>query len=130
MNMIFWRVISNISLVLGIILMIAAIALAFRYKIFSMILSDSGKKTAAERSSDTVTPIILKIPERDTETEYMPAAGAESGPDDNATMVVRKKKNRSADSVIGGNRTEEKKEDFVITRNILVISADPDVVDR
>lgn len=44
MNMIFWRVISNISLVLGIILMIAAIALAFRYKIFSLILSDSGKK--------------------------------------------------------------------------------------
>jgi len=130
MNMIFWRVISNISLVLGIILMIAAIALAFRYKIFSMILSDSGKKTAAERSSDTVTPIILKIPERDTKAEYMPAAGAESGPDDNATMVVRKKKNRSADPVIGGNRTEEKKEDFVITRNILVISADPDVVDR
>lgn len=133
MDSFFWQVLSYITLSLGLLLLAAAAVLAVRYKIFSLILSESRTKGVSEMDMAPETPITLDM--TDMPVTVHPAVERKEVPaeeGDNVTMVVARKKRDTGDMTVVVSRkpVPDKGEGFRITRNILLINADPDVVDK
>ena len=132
MDSVFWQTLSYITLSLGLLLLAVAAVLAVRYKIFSLVLSEFRSKEATEMDMAPETPVSLEMPQlRETPSAAVNERKDTADESDNVTMVVAKKKPDKGDMtfVVSRKSSAVEKEDFRITRNILLINADPDVVD-
>lgn len=125
MSSFYWQILSEIFLGIGVVLMLTAILIAARYRIVSGMISElrAGKITAS--NAGTVPQIMNDIKDIAGAEEEELRRELENG---EITVVVAPKKEEETDAtVIVSN--EDKNSDFRITRNILVINADPDVID-
>ena len=133
MDSVFWQVLSYITLSLGLLMLIVAAILAVRYKIFSMIFSDFRTKESTEIEMAAESTLSLDLPESSMERAPVSrTVNNDSDGSDNVTMVVSRKKQDKGDMTVVVSRKPAggKADDFRITRNVLLINADPDVVDR
>ncbi|WP_295079543.1 hypothetical protein [Ruminococcus sp.] len=125
MSSFYWQILSEIFLGIGIVLMLTAILIAARYRIVSGMISElrSGRSTASH--AVTVPQVMNDITDIAGAEEEELRRELENG---EITVVVAPKKDDETDATVIVNN-EDKNSDFRITRNILVINADPDVID-
>ncbi len=127
MSSFYWQIISDIFLGIGIVLFVTALLIALRFRVISGIISEI-------RSRNSVP-----APVRSTPSMKIDITGGNSrkaaeedvfdGNDSGEITVVVARRNDTADdaTVVVGNSGQE---DFRITNNILVINADPDIIDK
>ncbi|WP_028518228.1 hypothetical protein [Ruminococcus flavefaciens] len=127
MNSFQWQIISQIFLGIGIVLMLTAVMLAARFKVISNTVSEIRSRKSSTEPAEKVHSAAMSI--RTFENEDDPAAGDDEADSGMITVVVGKKKKEDiSDTLVVGNN-KDKKNDFRIIRNIIVINADPDVID-
>lgn len=124
MNSYQWQLISWIFLVIGILLLILTVFIAARYKVVANLVSEIKAKkhpseplkevhSAAMVAKGSVTETVV---DNENDTDYI-------------TVVVGKKKSEPVNDTIVVNRSNGSENDFRILRNIIMINADPDVID-
>ena len=133
MDSFYWEILSEIFLGIGIVLLLVAVFLAFRYRIISNIISDVASQKRIPAIPDMPPPVTPEF-SKDTVGDYPVITGSsepfadESG--EITVVVARGKKQADDGATVVVDRAEEGKEsDFRITRNIILINADPDVID-
>ena len=127
MNSFQWQIISQIFLGIGIVLMLTAVMLAARFKVISNTVSEIRSRKSSAEPAEKVHSAAMSIRTFDNEDDT--AAGDDEADSGMITVVVGKKKKEDiSDTIVVGNN-KDKKNDFRIIRNIIVINADPDVID-
>ena len=121
-----WQILSHIFLGIGIVLFIAALILAIRYRVISNLISDIKVRKMSSEPLRATSTINLSLRSTDPELSAPP----ESDEDGPWTVVVAPKQEEFTDGtvVVGNNKNSES--DFIITSNIVVINADVDVIDN
>ncbi|MBP5433461.1 hypothetical protein [Ruminococcus sp.] len=125
MSSFYWQILSEIFLGIGVVLMLTAVLIAARYRIVSGMISElrAGKNTAQSSMAAPrarTDPMALADADDEEFREEL-----EKG---EITVVVAPKKEETADATVVVS-VEGEEGDFRMTRNILVINADPDVID-
>ncbi len=119
-----WQMISQIFLWLGILLLICTVVIAARYKVVANLVSEIKAKKSPSEPLKEVHSAVMSGSGSVTET----AVNAQND-DDNITVVVGRKKAETVNDTIVVSRNSGPENDFRIIRNIIVINADPDVID-
>jgi len=129
MNSFEWQIISQIFLGIGIVLLLTAVMLAARFKVISNTVSEIRSKNSPAEPAEKVHSAAMSIRTFNDNTDGLGSLDdeIESG---NITVVVGKKKKEEVSDTIVVNKGKDKKNDFRIIRNIIVINADPDVIDE
>ncbi|MDD7516496.1 hypothetical protein [Ruminococcus flavefaciens] len=123
-----WQIISEIFLGIGIVLMLTAFMIAARYKVISNTVSEIRSRKNPAGPAENVHSAAMNIRSRDIDivSDIPTEEEIDSG---QITVVVAKKKQENISDTIVISNNDEKKKDFRIIRNIIVINADPDVID-
>ncbi|MCR5600876.1 MAG: hypothetical protein K6G33_09085 [Ruminococcus sp.] len=119
-----WQMISQIFLWLGILLLICTVVIAARYKVVANLVSEIKAKKSPSEPLKEVHSAVMSGSGSVTET----AVNAQND-DENITVVVGRKKAETVNDTIVVSRNNSPENDFRIIRNIIVINADPDVID-
>ena len=127
MSSFYWQIISDIFLGIGIVLLITAVLIALRFRIVSGVISEIRSKNSIPAPVRTTPSMKIDITggtSRNTAVDDVPEE-----PDSGEITVVVARRNDAEDDgatvVVGNGR----KDDFRITNNIIVINADPDMID-
>ncbi|MDO5559692.1 MAG: hypothetical protein Q4F95_08855 [Oscillospiraceae bacterium] len=147
MGLTFWKLISDISLILAAVFVLSTIVLIIRFKIFSLlrfeISSKKHEKNAmipVTQSLNTVTSEVRKNLSADIPVqEYLPASDTATS-SDTVTGSVRQSTGTviSGQSIPGGTviagaspgqqNSDNLSNDFVILKNIIIIHSDPKII--
>jgi hypothetical protein len=127
MNSFQWQIISQIFLGIGIVLMLTAVMLAARFKVISNTVSEIRSRKSSAEPAEKVHSAAMSIRPLDNENDT--AAGDDEADSGMITVVVGKKKKEDINDTIVVGNNKDKQNDFRIIRNIIVINADPDVID-
>lgn len=127
MNSFQWQIISQIFLGIGIVLMLTAVMLAARFKVISNTVSEIRSRKSSAEPAEKVHSAAMSIRPLDNENDT--AAGDDEADSGMITVVVGKKKKEDINDTIVVGNNKDKQNDFIIIRNIIVINADPDVID-
>ena len=127
MNSFQWQIISQIFLGIGIVLLLTAVMLAARFKVISNTVSEIKARKSPAEPAEKVHSAAMSIRTFDNADDI--GMSDEAIDSSMITVVVGKKKKEDiSDTIVVGNN-KDKKNDFRIIRNIIVINADPDVID-
>ena len=119
-----WQLISWIFLVLGLLLLILTVFLAARYKVVANLVSEmKAKKRPSEPLKEVHSTAMVA---KGSVTETAVNNGSD---EDYITVVVGRKKAETVNDTIVVNRNNSTENNFRIIRNIIMINADPDVID-
>ena len=125
MNSYQWQLISWIFLAIGVLLLIMTVFLAARYKVVANLVSEIKAKKRPSEPLKEVHSAAMVAKGGVTET-----AVNNGNDEDYITVVVGKKKVETVNDTIVVNRNNSSENDFRILRNIIIINADPDVIDE
>ncbi|SHM73000.1 hypothetical protein [Ruminococcus flavefaciens] len=123
-----WQIISQIFLGIGIVLLITAFMIVARFKVISNTISEirSRKSPAVPVENVHSAAINMRTVSNNTAVPDITEDEIASG---NITVVVGKKKQQDISDTLVVANNKDKKNDFRMIRNIIVINADPDVID-
>ncbi len=128
MNSFYWQLISQISLGIGLVLLLVAVIIAIRFRVISNLVSElTSKGGTAEKGLQTPS-VSMSMRASD---EFFAGDNSDDNKDgDIITVVVgHKPKDNISDTVVVGTTTGGQN-DFRIIRNVLLINADVDVIDN
>ena len=125
MNSYQWHLISVIFLAIGVILLICAVLIAARYKVVANLISEVKAKNRPSEPLKEVHSAAAADKGGVTET-----AVNNGDDDDYITVVVGNKKTGPVNDTIVLSKNNSSLNDFRILRNIIMINADPDVIDE
>ena len=125
MNSYQWHLISVIFLAIGVILLICAVLIAARYKVVANLISEVKAKNRPSEPLKEVHSAATADKGGVTET-----AVNNGDDDDYITVVVGNKKTGPVNDTIVLSKNNSSLNDFRILRNIIMINADPDVIDE
>ncbi|MBR3667196.1 MAG: hypothetical protein IKN66_08580 [Ruminococcus sp.] len=128
MNSFYWQLISQISLGIGLVLLLVAVIIAIRFRVISNLVSElTSKGGTAEKGLQTPS-VSMSMRASD---EFFAGDNSDDNKDgDIITVVVgHKQKDNISDTVVVGTTTGGQN-DFRIVRNVLLINADVDVIDN
>ena len=123
-----WQIISDIFLGIGIVLLLTAFMIAARYKVISNTVSEIRSRKSPAGPVEKVQLAAIDIRSLDSRASGIDPTEDEIESGQITVVVGKKKKEVANDTVVVGNGSD-KKNDFRIIRNIIVINADPDVID-
>ena len=124
----YWQIISVVFLIIGILLLLFAAYLAARYKVVGNIVSEiKAKKHTSEPITEFHSADMVR---RSSMPETVVDNVKETFYDDNITTVVGKTKTDTVNDTVVVSRNSSADSDFRIIRNIILINADPDVIDE
>ncbi len=124
----YWQIISVVFLIIGILLLLFAAYLAARYKVVGNIVSEiKAKKHTSEPITEFHSADMVR---RSSMPETVVDNVKENFYDDNITTVVGKTKSDTVNDTVVVSRNSSADSDFRIIRNIILINADPDVIDE
>lgn len=123
-----WQIISQIFLGIGIVLLITAFMIVARFKVISNTISEirSRKSPVVPVENVHSAAINMRTVSNNTAVPDITEDEIASG---NITVVVGKKKQQDISDTLVVANNKDKKNDFRMIRNIIVINADPDVID-
>lgn len=123
-----WQIISQIFLGIGIVLLLTAFMLAARFKVISNTVSEIRSRKSPAEPADKVHSAAMSIRTLNENADALGPADEELDSSMITVVVGRKKQEEISDTIVVGNN-KDKENDFRIIRNIIVINADPDVID-
>ena len=127
MNSFYWQLISQISLGIGLVLLLIAVIITIRFRVISNLVSEfTSKGVTAEKGLQTQS---VSRSMRVSDEIFADENIDDNKDGDIITVVVgHKPKDNISDTVVVGTTTGGQN-DFRIVRNILLINADVDVID-
>ncbi len=140
MNSSYWQMLSYISLIIGILLFLAAAFLALKFKVISIIAYERKARKKNYNKSDDASENEVKTDPREffisqnyAGNTVIPANNnsvQNSGGEDDMTVVLGRKNSVSDEGTViigqqrGGTPQGNISDDFAIVKNIIVTSAD------
>lgn len=124
MDSYYWDIISYIFLGIGLVLLLIAFIIAARFKVISNTVSEIRSRRGVAEPVDNALSAAMN--NRSQEIEGAAGDVVDSGLI--TTVVGQKKADNTGDTIVIAN-DKDKKNNFKIIRNIIVINADPDVID-
>lgn len=124
MDSYYWDIISYIFLGIGLVLLLIAFIIAARFKVISNTISEIRSRRGVAEPVDNALSVAMSI--RSHELDGAAVEAVDSGLI--TTVVGQKKAENTSDTIVIAN-DKDKKNNFKIIRNIIVINADPDVID-
>ena len=123
-----WQIISQISLGIGVVLLLAALFIAIKFRVISNIVSEISAKGGRAAAEAVPSPSVSRSLR--AEENFFSEDLSDNKDGDIITVVVGQKKNEDiSDTVVVGTKTDSQ-EDFRIVRNILLINADVEAIDN
>lgn len=122
-----WQIISQISLGIGVVLLLAALFIAIKFRVISNIVSEISAKGGRASAAAAPSPSVSRSLRAE---DFFSDDMADDKDGDIITVVVgQNKKEDISDTVVVGTNTDSQ-EDFRIVRNILLINADVEAIDN
>ncbi|HOA00409.1 hypothetical protein [Ruminococcus sp.] len=122
-----WQVVSQISLGIGLVLLLAALVIAVRFRVISNLVSELTSKGGRAEPASQSPSVSRSL--RASENMAFDDQSDDNKDGDIITVVVgHKKKENISDTVVVGTKTDSGS-DFRIVRNVLLINADVEAID-